>query len=184
MASKASQKQKSTNAKCTHKATNFRQCSNPDIDLEHRKKMRHSNKLLSPEEIEKEQIQNPLVQTLLLGQWTFWNRSEIKEIKTLDGEEPYRNYLSLPLGLDKDATCVIDILHYLTLEETSKGESCCRSSVILPSLNGFYLEINIIIDLFSSMWYRLPFDTRLYWSSSLGRRTRVLCLQHISKTSS
>eukprot|EP00984_Skeletonema_dohrnii_P016641 scaffold7443_cov82-Skeletonema_dohrnii-CCMP3373.AAC.3 len=125
--SKASQNQKSTNAKCSHKATNFRQCSNPDIDLEHRKKMRHSNKLLSPEEIEKEQISNPLIRTLLQAQWKYWNRSEIKEIKTLDGEELYRNYLSLPLGLDKDATCVIEILHYLTLEETSKlsdGESC------------------------------------------------------------
>ena len=125
--SKASQKQKSTNAKFSHKATNFRQCSNPDIDLEHRKKMRHSNKLLSPEEIEKEQISNPLVQTLLRGQWSYWNRREIQEIKTLDGEEPYRNYLSLPLGLDKDETCVVDFLHYLTIEETSKlsdGESC------------------------------------------------------------
>ena len=35
--SNASQKQKSRNAKCTHKVTSFRKCSNPDIDLEHTK---------------------------------------------------------------------------------------------------------------------------------------------------
>ncbi len=63
----------------------------------------------------------------MLGQCKYWNRPEIEQIKTLDGKELYRNYLSLPLGLDEGAKLVMYILHYLTLEETNKlseGESC------------------------------------------------------------
>ena len=62
----------------------FRQLSTQTlIYLEHRKKMRHPNKLLSPKEIEKLQISNPRVRILLLAQWKYWNRTETQEIKLL-----------------------------------------------------------------------------------------------------
>jgi len=53
--------------------------------------MQHSNKLLRPEEIAK--IPNAAVRKLELGQWKFWNRPKIQQIKTLDGKELKRNYL-------------------------------------------------------------------------------------------
>jgi hypothetical protein len=57
----------------------------------------------------------------------FWNRPEIQQIKTLEGKELKRNYLSLPQGLDEDKKLFMFVLHYLTLKETNKlseDESC------------------------------------------------------------
>ena len=108
-----------------HEVTDFRQIGSAEINLDIREQMQHSNKLLRLEEIAK--IPNAAVRKLELGQWKFWNRPKIQQIKTLDGKELKRNYLSLPQGLDEGKKLVMIVLHYLTLEETNKlsvDESC------------------------------------------------------------
>jgi len=52
---------KSRKQEYNHEVTDFRQCGNPDIDLDLREKMQHSNKLLSPEAEEIEKIPNIVI---------------------------------------------------------------------------------------------------------------------------
>jgi hypothetical protein len=63
-----------------HEVSDYRQSDSAEINLDIRAHMQHSNKLLSPEEIEK--IPNAAVRQLELGQWKFWNRPKIQQIKT------------------------------------------------------------------------------------------------------
>jgi hypothetical protein len=55
--------------------TDFRQSGSAEINLDIREQMQHSNKLLSPEEIEK--IPNTVMTKLESGQWKLWNRPQI-----------------------------------------------------------------------------------------------------------